>query len=177
MSQPIKFRVWDNLNKIFVYPRDNPYIVAEAYEPSVLTLNGQWFVNKGKNQQQFAHHVSWPGPRIGYTVQQFTGLLDKNRKEIYDGDVIALYPIKFERTKMGEGIYHLDTSKPLPSPDIIYARGIVGYDVDFCQYKVIYTWVCDAWKESGVASTALVKNHYEYEVVGNVFINPEMLMK
>jgi uncharacterized phage protein (TIGR01671 family) len=155
MSQPIKFRVWNKDFQLFTFD----YLVHQ---------NGTIF------SWQVGNTVCKTGD--GVIFQQFTGLLDKNGKEIYDGDVIALYPIKFERTKMSEGVYHLDVSKPLPSPDVIYARGIVGYDVDFCQYKIIYTWVCDAWKDGGAVSTALVKNHYEYEVVGNVFMNPEMLM-
>jgi uncharacterized phage protein (TIGR01671 family) len=173
MSQPVKFRVWDKEEDRFIeWYNADPHIHCASgqincYEKNLNTDSG--------HSDDIFSNLRFSQKRL--VAQQFTGLLDKNGKEIYDGDVVALYPIKFERTKIGEGVYCLDVSKPLPSPDVIYARGIVGYDINFCQYQIIYTWVCDAWKESGAVSTALIKNHYEYEVVGNVFMNPEMLMK
>ncbi len=71
MNRTIKFRAWDETNKKFTYwNRDTP-----------------------EDNFNLAFCLD---PQIGVEVSQFTGLLDKNGKEIYEGDVVQARDAKWE---------------------------------------------------------------------------------
>ena len=72
MQREIKFRFWDTTNNKFdtdigIYNDGNLGDFSECFHN-----------NSGKNGQY-------------YVVQQYTGLKDKNSKEIYEGDIIHYY--------------------------------------------------------------------------------------
>ena len=63
MKRPIKFRCWDKERKCWM--------------------------NEADTYQQVVNQARW-NPEVGesYPLMQFTGLKDKNGKEIYEGDIV-----------------------------------------------------------------------------------------
>ena len=85
---------------------------------------------------------------IPETVGQFIGLLDKNGKEIYEGDVIQGYDSE------GNPIKHYISWR---SDNAAYSATVLEYPHLFC--AVIQDWI----------------DNYGKEVIGNIFDNPELL--
>ena len=92
------------------------------------------------------------------TVGQYTGLMDKNGKRIWDGDILHIAKIAD-----GLGGYY---QPPLDYP----VNVVVKWDLCAWMWETLcddkrYITFPDAWC------------HYECEVIGNVHDNPELLEK
>lgn len=81
-----------------------------------------------------------------YILMQYTGLKDKNGKEIYEGDIVS-----FNLKTDAEGC-----------PNII---GYIEYQTTFSSFRIM----------SILGSFALDYNIKEIEVIGNIYDNPELL--
>ena len=117
----IKFRVWNG--EQMIYP---DYIDREGY----------------------AHWSENSIPEISNKLMQFTGLLDKNGKEIYEGDILS-------------GEDNLDKS-PM----------VVCWDDENLQWVVKRVSDKDKFELWYVMEESSVK---EPEVIGNIYENPELL--
>ena len=88
------------------------------------------------------------------TIGQYTGLHDKNGKEIYEGDIV-LYQ-DWQMAYEGGG------------NDSFINKGIVEYCEDNCCFNVTERQTVDL-------ADVLYKDNEDLEVIGNKYDNPEML--
>lgn len=134
MSRKIKYRVWDNENKSY----DDPY----SYAYYAMTQDG------GLDFYCHGDHMDKADPDV-YFIEQYTGLKDKNGKEIYEGDIIR-EEIDFN-SKMTDGVFTY----------------VVEWDDDTLCYKL----------KADVESIhdELWEVNASVKVIGNIHENPELL--
>lgn len=91
--------------------------------------------------------------RAGIELMQFTGLKDKNGKEIYEGDVVRFV----RKDDEGDGYYSKQNGV-----------GRMGFDKN---------WGWRLQIKDGTQRTAdcLMRDFMEIEVIGNIYENPELL--
>jgi uncharacterized phage protein (TIGR01671 family) len=130
MTREIKFRAWDTKNKIMTY---NPI--------NCINFNGQLLFNDGQY-----HDIE----KTDYVLMQFTGLKDKNGKEIYVGDVIKIKC----------------------NGDIII--GDVFYNQSRCCYMINHP---AGYNGSFGLHTLTIEICDEFNIVGNIYQNFELLTK
>lgn len=85
-------------------------------------------------------------PRAEVKLMQFTGLHDKNGKEIYEGDIVYLYHESYDEPHKQVVEWHKNGGG-------YYAEDDFGYDY----------------------LPPLSEDDFELEIIGNIYENPELL--
>ena len=125
----IKFRAWDNILKKMLYTEE--YWIKKTDWYAINRVRGCAITETDTNNG---------------VLMQYTGLKDKNGKEIYEGDIVT-----------SERFIH--------TGDSYYNVGVIKYRED------IASFVFDE-EEGGWDSIEVV-----YQVIGNIYENPELLIK
>lgn len=128
-NRVIKFRAWDATT-------DNPRMI-------------NW-----NELQMFPVNTVFIPPSREVFLMQFTGLKDKNGKEIYEGDIIE------------------DITKDSDTGEIIKSRETVYFDI------TLGSWMLDqSFKQDKSFGYSLFEslNDFEYSIIGNKFENPGLL--
>ena len=153
MKREIKFRAW------------NPNVGWLADGFSISMDGTEWYDDNGH---------SWPLSDI--ELMQFTGLHDKNGREIYEGDILH---IEYFKMAVGEnlgvyeaeaeltGVVEFDTLS-LVLQNIVGKKWeeYTGYDAGEGKAKFMY--LGDVYEGS-------IDAEYQIEVIGNIYENPELL--
>ena len=129
-------------------------------------LYGSHIINRGKNfvaPDEFADDKTWEDYEVEpETIGEFTGLHDKNGKEIYEGDILL-----WTRKNV-----HIE-GRPLQD---FSNKCIVYYDNDKCAFQFRCKLRCGACVgcldfDDDRADESFV------EVIGNIHDNPELIEK
>lgn len=140
MNRILKFRVWDSKNKKFIkeIPHDEYMLDSSDWESDGLE----------EGTFQYPEHLRTFGDRLIW--QQSIGFFDKNKKEVFEGDIVKFYKGNFDPENN-----EFEISK---------------YSDDIFEIK------CDL--VSGCSELLDRLGDYgEVEVVGNIFENPELLVE
>ena len=93
------------------------------------------------------HTIGWNV--IPESIGQFTGIVDRNKVEIYEGDIIQTYDSKGK--PILHEVYYLKS-------EARFATKLIGYDM-FNEGLISQKWI----------------NELDFEVIGNIFDNQELL--
>lgn len=119
MKRELKFRIWDKLNKTFIYP-DNGY--QGHY---ILTLDGRF-----QNLQNGSGGDE-------YVIQQYTCMKDEDGKDIYEGDIIEIVWARRKincEVKYKFGAFIAEYINPESTMSFHWLHSVHAYD---CPRKII----------------------------------------
>jgi uncharacterized phage protein (TIGR01671 family) len=112
------------------------------------------FVELNTVDSSTTHHV-YNASGLDLTVQQYTGLKDKNGDEIYEGDIIRIF----------NHCYILANSQK--ESEAIYLVEWWGLGFNFKLFNGEYMQGCGVIPDNNNPTT--------YEIIGNIFENPDLL--
>lgn len=123
----VKFRAWNTRNKEMMYLDDYDY----------LDLNGK----------QFVTYEVWG---FGYNeLMQYTGLKDKDGKEVYEGDVVSL---------LFDGIKHR----------------VMKHRVEYITQMGAWS-LMPLLFHTEMQKQFTTPSYVEFEILGNIYENPELM--
>ncbi len=139
----IRFRLWDKDNNCFYKPTFEAW--RGKVECVLLSPGGDLIMNRNGNH---THQSLFPDR---FVIQQFTGLKDRNGKEIYEGDVVRFHH--------HEGWYM--------ESEIVRDWGVAVWDVGAHGFRI-------KTKDTGATAMKMHRMHLP-EVIGNIYETPELL--
>ena len=119
----------------------------------------------GKDGKKFDYHfISNPNAYgsnlvIPNSIGEFTGLLDRNGKRIFEGDILLVKTIRESVAKETRN-------------DEYTAYGIVVFNKGHFELDGKGLVLCTYW---GLKSLYTAANFKEYEIIGNIHDNPELV--
>jgi len=147
----IKFRAWDKKRKFMIY-EDTPPYNFEMY------LDGSFCIHRYDKRRDDKKEYWYSEDSEDYELMQYTGLKDKNGKEIYEGDIlkddVGIAEVTYDNERAG---FYAWFKKPVVFPD--YAHGVKDTKINQIH---MYAWSTDDYKTSA-------------EVIGNIYENPELI--
>lgn len=153
MNREIKFRFYDkDNNEMFYQGKDFKDInTVDGVLKPFLKCDNEW---------------DWY--KRNYDIMQYTGLKDKNGKEIYDGDIVRCRVN--DNSIKGEEAYVLDKD----GFGLEHVKKTVNYKIEFWNSNYNYGYRVKNGKTNFMITQGTLLN-IEAEVIGNIYENPELL--
>ena len=159
MNREIKFRLWDNEERTMYNNNDIELFYFNPLKVGVIAVSGEMDEDGNITPYQYQKLLM-----DNFSLMQYTGLKDKNGKEIYEGDVI--FNINNFHCVCGAGSF----------TDQNPTKRVVIFDQDRAEYT--FDFVDQNMKGAGCSGISFMRgNEKHFEVIGNIYENPELLGK
>ena len=159
MKREIKFRGYDPDTKRWYYgslvkQNKTTYVTSEDYDQN--PSNTEWFILWDEMTDWCLPNRHIRGSVDPKSIGEYTGLHDKNAREIYEGDIVSF-----------GSVWNNGDDEDI---DEEFHIGVVEYDPHYAVYNVN----CEESGERRFLFTDVV-NYDGFGVIGNIFENPELL--
>ena len=149
----IKFRAWDKLKKSV------HEVAGINFVEGIVLLWKQ----TGTARQTYAVEVD------SIELMQYTGLHDKNGKEIYEGDIITYI----------QELCEYEKREVSPARDFVLGNYVVAWHEESAEWGLIYDWSNKQRISGGLGfwrkRVRSGKQENVMEVIGNIYENKELL--
>ena len=135
MNRKIKFRAWDGKEMHISF-----LVARPQFADALSIMTDEKFALAQYEKQE-------------WKVMQFTGLHDKNDKEIYEGDVIKI---------------HTGALTILPNSPTFH-KGVIVWNEGVCAFQYSYDAIAGR-----LTNTLYEFECVKYEVIGNIYENAEL---
>lgn len=181
MSRVNKFRAYDEEHKLMIYSDNQPY----GYEWEINEHNGVICMQYDYVDDDFGGNVYYSDH---LPIMQYTGLKDKNGKEIYEGDIVNCRVL---RLSGNYGSWNQDRNiehgkcRIIPM-EVYYVEPYTNHfkkfgGIDFRPTAKAKELIKEYEKPIGRETKRQIINWYNIdkddlvEVIGNIYENPELL--
>lgn len=163
--------------------------------------NGEWVIGLLVKMWGGWHIIDWDDENTAYpvhpdTIGQYTGMKDKNRRDIYEGDIIECFYMNISYQQKGnypppnieveeyEVVRNVDVVKfeygsfnfcglPIGFDKLTGGECEPDYNTLNVRLKSIWDNNIDNIREEYPYLT--VENFYNYNIIGNIYDNPDLL--
>lgn len=176
-QREIKFRAKRSYDKNWIYG-------------FILNVDGIFHLIQKDDMREDGHHISQESdnPTWVYedTIGQFTGLYDKNNTEIYEGDIIKYYSLKYDSGRCGGEPFITSNIHPVEFENGVFFCSNSKYNplsqiglFDLKQVQSVMPMYDDIDKGPFLdcAGTCANEHIIGIEVIGNIYDNPKILNK
>lgn len=150
MNREIKFRAWNTENEEMVYLENSglQYYDFEGSYSLGFTVDGYTDFWAHEQYEELSKKSNT------FPIMQYTGIKDKNGKEIYEGDILQIPALHSDQPE----------SNPYDIVQIIIRNGCTMWkDISTGKEELIYLWLGDS--DTDEDST----------IIGNIYENPELI--